>query len=226
MIRSDYCVAAIIAVLWITHLRFRMSATHRWDSAGGPPPFHPPPPPAALAGGGERTPTLVFSDPEDGARFVAGEIAALIRSRQAEGKQVKPCADSVREAAELAIGAAATGSTAAADAGRPVTFLIVTETRYSLTTSPVATDCVRHARAQAVLGLATGSSPTGVYAELVRMHRAGQLSLSNVITFNLDEYFPMKVRTRKCDRRLLPCITCSGGGLDGVGAGAGRLALD
>ena len=39
-----------------------------------------------------------------------------------------------------------------------------------------------------VLGLATGSTPTHVYRELVRMHRAGQLSFANVATFNLDEY--------------------------------------
>lgn len=44
----------------------------------------------------------------------------------------------------------------------------------------------------AVLGLATGSTPTGVYAELVRMHREEGLSFQNVITFNLDEYFPMQ----------------------------------
>jgi glucosamine-6-phosphate deaminase len=43
-----------------------------------------------------------------------------------------------------------------------------------------------------VLGLATGSTPVGVYDELVRMHREEGLSLSNVITFNLDEYFPMQ----------------------------------
>lgn len=43
-----------------------------------------------------------------------------------------------------------------------------------------------------VLGLATGSTPLGVYAELVRMHREEGLSLANVITFNLDEYFPMQ----------------------------------
>lgn len=43
-----------------------------------------------------------------------------------------------------------------------------------------------------VLGLATGSTPTGVYAELVRMHREEGLSFKNVITFNLDEYYPMK----------------------------------
>ncbi len=43
-----------------------------------------------------------------------------------------------------------------------------------------------------VLGLATGSTPTGVYAELVRMHKHEGLSFKNVVTFNLDEYFPMQ----------------------------------
>jgi len=43
-----------------------------------------------------------------------------------------------------------------------------------------------------VLGLATGSSPISVYNELVRMHKEDGLSFSNVISFNLDEYFPMK----------------------------------
>ena len=43
-----------------------------------------------------------------------------------------------------------------------------------------------------VLGLATGSSPKTVYAELVRMHREEGLSFRNVISFNLDEYYPME----------------------------------
>jgi glucosamine-6-phosphate deaminase len=43
----------------------------------------------------------------------------------------------------------------------------------------------------AVLGLATGSTPVGVYAELVRMHQEEKLSFGNVVTFNLDEYWPM-----------------------------------
>ncbi|RDC66201.1 glucosamine-6-phosphate deaminase [Adhaeribacter pallidiroseus] len=43
-----------------------------------------------------------------------------------------------------------------------------------------------------VLGLATGATPVGVYAELVRLHREEGLSFRNVITFNLDEYYPMK----------------------------------
>ncbi len=42
-----------------------------------------------------------------------------------------------------------------------------------------------------VLGLATGSTPVGVYAELVRLHRQERLSFANVVTFNLDEYYPL-----------------------------------
>lgn len=44
----------------------------------------------------------------------------------------------------------------------------------------------------AVLGLATGSSPIKVYEELVRMHKEEGLSFKNVVTFNLDEYYPMQ----------------------------------
>jgi len=43
-----------------------------------------------------------------------------------------------------------------------------------------------------VLGLATGSTPVGVYRELIRMHRDEGLSLQNVVTFNLDEYYPIQ----------------------------------
>jgi len=43
-----------------------------------------------------------------------------------------------------------------------------------------------------VLGLATGSTPTGVYEELVRLHTDEGLSFRNVVTFNLDEYWPMQ----------------------------------
>ena len=39
-----------------------------------------------------------------------------------------------------------------------------------------------------VLGLPTGSSPIGVYNELVRMYKAGEISFKNVVTFNMDEY--------------------------------------
>ncbi len=44
---------------------------------------------------------------------------------------------------------------------------------------------------KAVLGLATGATPVKIYAELVRMHREEGLSFQNVVTFNLDEYYPM-----------------------------------
>lgn len=43
-----------------------------------------------------------------------------------------------------------------------------------------------------VLGLATGSTPKTLYNELVRMHREEGLSFKNVITFNLDEYYPIE----------------------------------
>jgi len=43
-----------------------------------------------------------------------------------------------------------------------------------------------------VLGLATGSSPIGVYKELVSLHKKEGLSFKNVVTFNLDEYFPIE----------------------------------
>lgn len=47
-------------------------------------------------------------------------------------------------------------------------------------------------RKKAVLGLATGSTPVGIYRELIRLHREEGLDFSNVVTFNLDEYFPME----------------------------------
>ena len=47
------------------------------------------------------------------------------------------------------------------------------------------------AEEQCVLGLATGSTPVSVYNELVRLHRQEGLSFRNVVTFNLDEYYPM-----------------------------------
>jgi glucosamine-6-phosphate deaminase len=55
-------------------------------------------------------------------------------------------------------------------------------------------DMIRQKEAEgkkAVIGLATGSSPKTLYEELVRMHREEGLSFKNVITFNLDQYYPM-----------------------------------
>lgn len=78
----------------------------------------------------EKIPVKLFATSSDASRYIAGEIASLIRQRQSEGR-----------------------------------------------------NCV--------LGLATGSSPVTVYEELVRLHREEGLSFYNVITFNLDEYWPM-----------------------------------
>jgi glucosamine-6-phosphate deaminase len=52
-------------------------------------------------------------------------------------------------------------------------------------------EVVRAKGGRAVLGLATGSTPIGVYRELIRMHREEGLSFAGVRTFNLDEYYPM-----------------------------------
>jgi glucosamine-6-phosphate deaminase len=47
------------------------------------------------------------------------------------------------------------------------------------------------ARGRCVLGLATGSTPVGIYRRLIELHRDGGLDWSRVVTFNLDEYYPM-----------------------------------
>jgi glucosamine-6-phosphate isomerase len=54
-----------------------------------------------------------------------------------------------------------------------------------------------------VLGLATGSTPIGVYRELIRMHRAEGLSFRGVVTFNLDEYYPMRGESIHSYRRFM-----------------------
>jgi glucosamine-6-phosphate deaminase len=78
----------------------------------------------------EKVDTHVYDTAGDASKAVAAEIAALIQSKAALGK-----------------------------------------------------DCV--------LGLATGSTPKEVYAELIRLHKEEGLSFKNVVTYNLDEYFPM-----------------------------------
>lgn len=55
-----------------------------------------------------------------------------------------------------------------------------------------AVDTACAARGCAVLGLATGSTTQKVYEYLVAMHRAGELSFRDVITYNLDEYYPIQ----------------------------------
>ncbi|HYO10738.1 MAG TPA: glucosamine-6-phosphate deaminase [Tepidisphaeraceae bacterium] len=56
---------------------------------------------------------------------------------------------------------------------------------------------------KAVLGLATGSTPTAVYDELIRLHREEGLSFKNVLTFNLDEYYPMRPDELQSYRRFM-----------------------
>jgi len=43
-----------------------------------------------------------------------------------------------------------------------------------------------------IFGLATGSTPLGLYAELARRYGAGEIDFSKARTFNLDEYYPIK----------------------------------
>lgn len=78
----------------------------------------------------ERIPVKIFPGINEGSRFIAQEIASLIKSKQAKNEKC-------------------------------------------------------------VLGLATGSSPKTLYAELIRLHKEEGLSFKNVITFNLDEYYPI-----------------------------------
>src|SRR6266851_6454231 len=54
-----------------------------------------------------------------------------------------------------------------------------------------------------VLGLATGSTPVGLYRELIRLHKEAGLDFSRVITLNLDEYFPMSPSDQQSYRRWM-----------------------
>ncbi|MGH7443281.1 MAG: glucosamine-6-phosphate deaminase [Longimicrobiales bacterium] len=54
-----------------------------------------------------------------------------------------------------------------------------------------------------VLGLPTGSTPIEIYRELIRMHREEGLDFSNVVTFNLDEYYPMQPDSIHSFRRYM-----------------------
>ncbi len=58
-------------------------------------------------------------------------------------------------------------------------------------------------RRPCVLGLATGSTPLGVYRELVRLHKQESLSFRNVVTFNLDEYYPISHEASQSYHRFM-----------------------
>ena len=59
------------------------------------------------------------------------------------------------------------------------------------------------AKGRCVLGLATGSTPLGVYRELIRRHQAGEVDFARVVTFNLDEYYPMSPESPRSYRRYM-----------------------
>jgi glucosamine-6-phosphate deaminase len=61
----------------------------------------------------------------------------------------------------------------------------------------------RNAGARAVFGLATGSTPIGIYRELIRLHRSEGLDFSDVVTFNLDEYYPLSPSSLHSYRRFM-----------------------
>src|SRR5207248_1491683 len=59
------------------------------------------------------------------------------------------------------------------------------------------------ASGRCVLGLATGSTPLGIYRELIRRHQAGEVDFARVITFNLGEYYPMPPDSPHSYRRYM-----------------------
>ncbi len=81
----------------------------------------------------------------------------------------------------------------------------IPNTRMPTLVFPTSSEAARHVAAQiantirennsagkpTVLGLATGSTPVGLYRELIRLHQEAGLDFSRVVTFNLDEYYPM-----------------------------------
>lgn len=56
---------------------------------------------------------------------------------------------------------------------------------------------------ESVLGLATGTTPLGLYRELVRMHREEGLSFARATTFNLDEYYGLAPSDPRSYRRFM-----------------------
>ncbi|UFJ41444.1 glucosamine-6-phosphate deaminase [Brevibacillus humidisoli] len=56
---------------------------------------------------------------------------------------------------------------------------------------------------QLVLGLATGSTPIGLYREMVQVYQRGQLDFSEATTFNLDEYYPITPDHPQSFRRFM-----------------------
>src|SRR5678816_1746518 len=62
---------------------------------------------------------------------------------------------------------------------------------------------VLNAKPNAVLGMATGSTPLGVYQELVKLHKRGEVDFSHVTTFNLDEYVGLPITHAQSYHRFM-----------------------
>ena len=60
----------------------------------------------------------------------------------------------------------------------------------SLRAAEIMAEVMRE-KPECVLGLATGSTPVGMYQNLIKMNRAGEIDFSRVTTVNLDEYYPI-----------------------------------
>src|SRR5947208_1308110 len=97
-------------------------------------------------------------------------------------------------------------------ANRHISYEKIPTVIYSNTQQPSAVvareiaDLIKQVNAQgrnAVLGLATGSTPKKVYKELIRLHREEGLSFKNVVTFNLDEYYPLEQEAMQSYRRYM-----------------------
>ena len=54
-----------------------------------------------------------------------------------------------------------------------------------------------------VLGLATGSTPVGMYKKLVEMNKSGMIDFSNIKTVNLDEYYPISPENKQSYRYFM-----------------------
>lgn len=58
-------------------------------------------------------------------------------------------------------------------------------------------------KGDSVLGLATGSTPVGMYKKLVEMNKSGLIDFSNIKTVNLDEYYPISPSNRQSYRYFM-----------------------
>lgn len=58
-------------------------------------------------------------------------------------------------------------------------------------------------KSNSVIGLATGSTPLGLYKNLIKMNKDGLLDFTDVTTFNLDEYYPIDPKDKNSYRRFM-----------------------